>query len=222
MGQERASPGPEAAQGHDLYCRTLWIQASPQVQGQPPGCHMGSALPQPGCCSDAAVSFWGPLRSIPTEMGSRGSGRCQSWVSGGGSVGRDQRSQVEALKSSSLASLDCACCAGYKMSLPSTLWGQEVWVWPGLAESGAGPRPTGQEVALGSSGVGVASEGPFPPQEHPAGQWEGRGLSPGGQERPRARRPLSPQAGPWEVPGGNDLMACGVSELKGRLGLPHL
>ncbi|XP_057600751.1 basic proline-rich protein-like [Hippopotamus amphibius kiboko] len=73
---------------------------------------------------------------------------------------------------------------------------------------------TGQEVALGSSGDGVASEGPFPPWEHPARRQGAEGSG-------RAWGCLSPRAGPREVPGGDDLTDIRASGAERPAGPPH-
>lgn len=85
--------------------------------------------------------------------------------------------------------------------------GQEVWVWPRLAEWGAGPRrPRGAGKGPGLQEGWVASEGPLPPWAYPAGQREGRGLRSRKAGRAGGSSPSSPSGRAWEVPEGNELM----------------
>lgn len=67
---------------------------------------------------------------------------------------------------------------------------------PGWQTGGRTKAHAGQEVALDSSGGGVASQEPFPPWKHPAWAAGGkRAPAPAGQEGPGAQHPLGQGSG---------------------------
>lgn len=91
--------------------------------------------------------------------------------------------------------------------------------WTGRIE-GRTKAQVGQEVALDSNRDGVASKGPFPPWEYPAGQREGRGLQAG--HSGRVWNSVSPLAGPREIPGGtNGAYGCLSSGAQRSLPCPQ-
>lgn len=138
-----------------------------------------------------------------------------------GLTGRDLGSQGEALRPSALVGLDCACGAGSGRDVlaPPNCWGQEVWVWPGLAESGAGPRPRqGRKWPWTPAGMGWPLRGRFLPGNILPRQQQGRGLSLGGQEGPGAQCAL--RQGPGRSQEGMTSWMSEPQQLKGQLGLP--
>lgn len=121
-------------------------------------------------------------------------------------MGRDLGSWVEALRTSGLVSWDCACWAGQaEMSQPlHAAGGRKSGSGLGWQNRGRTKGHTGQEVALDSSRDGWPLRGHFLPENILPRQQQGRGLESG--QAGRAWGSASPQAGPWEVPGGNDLI----------------
>lgn len=124
-------------------------------------------------------------------MGTAGDARVE--VSEGGVYG--QGSGVPGRSSQALGSRELGPCPlGWMMlrrPCPSMLLGQEAWVWSGLAELGAGPKPTwGRKWPWIPAGMGWPPRGHFLPGNILPGSRREGGFSLGRQEGPGVQCPL--------------------------------